>query len=197
MNPKTRVRLLLGVFILLIGANVYTRLGSNSLDGAAFWADRTELNENLSPALSRKVEEIRQSPTLSFRKQDQAQERPRIKRNPFIFGVDRRAEAAQKQRLAELEAKREEMMAQAATQATETPVAQEAEEEAFDGEIVGIFENLENGVRKAAIRTSFGLQTVGKGDLLSRRYRVLQVAYSGVRFFDEKEQREIRLDVTP
>ena len=196
MNPKTRVRLLLIIFIGLIAANVYFRLGDSTFDGAGFWADGVELNNNISPSLTRKIEEIRQSPQLSFRKQQENKETPRIGRNPFIFGVDRRAEASQQQRLADLQAKREEMLAQAAEQPqTETVV--EEKDAPLDAEIVGIFENLENGVRKAAIRTDQGLQTVGKGDLLNRRYRVLHVAYTYVKFYDLTEKRELKLDVTP
>lgn len=193
MNPKLRVRILAGIFLVLILANVYYRWGGSSFENAMFWTE-DGIDTQYSGALQRTLDVVKGSPRLSFRNQNPQLASPEIERNPFIFGVDRRAEAAQRQRLAEIRQAREEAMATAETQAV-TEVVVVEEDPGFSGEVLGIFENLENGVRKAAISTDQGLQIVSAGDVIARRYRVVDVTYGYLRLHDIREDRDIDVPV--
>lgn len=192
MNPKLRLRILAGVFFALILANLYFRLGDNSFERAMFWTDTNAIDAQYPATLQRTLDVINASPKLSFRNQNPLSEEPEIGRNPFIFGIDRRAEAAQRERLAELQKAREEAREEAQAQAE--PVVEIVEADpGFDGEILGIFENLENGVRKAAISTELGLQIVSAGDVIAKRYRVLDVNYARLRLHDMRKDRDIEV----
>lgn len=196
MSSKLRVRLLLAVFVILIGLNLYVQLGESGFDSRNFFGDGTGLDTNYSATLTRNLEDIRNSPKLAFRDREKSQIEPNIKRNPFIFGADRQAEAAQQERLKALEAARQEVLEAAKNQPLIVEVQPEPEP-GFQGEVVGIFENLSNGVRKATLRTEEGLLTIAAGDLINRRFRVLEVTYAQILMRDLKEQRNIELQVSP
>lgn len=195
MNPQLRVRLLLGIFILLIGANIYFRWGSSSLDRALFFGDGATLDTQYSATLTRKMDEIRDSPLLSFRERTAITANDEAERNPFIFGVDRRQEAAQRERLEALAVARQEAMEAATAQPIEEVVVQETA--AFKADVIGVFENLANGVRKATLSTEDGLFTVGAGDMIEGRFRVVSVSYQSIQLFDTQQKRDIELRVDP
>lgn len=196
MNEQKRLMIMGAMVLLLIIGNLYVRMSEDG-GSALLFSDLANMEEGWSAKLKKNMSDIEALPELSFRMGKEATEPDPQARNPFIYGIDRAKELAQKERMEELAKAREEMMQKAQeAEAEAEQVAQEAAppQATFSGKIVGVMEDTANQEVVLAVifnETYFALRP---GDRLEDQYRLISASRERVRFEALKTHQEI--DIT-
>ena len=191
MSEKRRITLMLILVGILISANLVNWLSQDG-DSGLFFAGLD--SPEWSPALARRMSDIEATTELNFRtRKGDSEDESGEGRNPFIFGIDRQKERAQQERMAELAAARERMMAETRARQVAESEAAEPPQARFDGRIIGIMEDLGAQRTMLAIMLADEYHVVGPGDDLAQRYKLLSVTDEQAVFLSLAESQEIEV----
>ncbi len=189
MNNRKRMGMLLGCLVLLLIANVLIRWNDDPLEGRRLFG--SSFNLDYSPRVEKIISDLERVPRLSFEMDRQREALDVVNlRNPFIFGVDRRKEAARKARLVEMEKARE---AARKVAAPEPPPV--VEDRAFDGRLIGVMMDSGGTARMISIILDAQINIVREGEILAGRYRLDKIGEQQIHFHDLETRKEIRIDV--
>ena len=189
MNDKKRMTYLLVGLVVLIVANLYIYLSDDALDGASLFS--SDLNLVASPRLERVISDLKEVRRLSFREgRAQAPSEERVSRNPFIFGIDREAEAERNRKMRDLEQARTEM---------ERAIAQEAalpvvEETRFEGRIVGVMKDSVDESLMVSVSWRQEIYILQPGDMVGG-FILVDVTGGHVLFKDQNSGEEVKIDL--
>ncbi len=189
-----RVWILLAVLAVLAIANVWVQFSGGGSGVAALFENSGGDAADLPPDVRRKADALEQLPRLSFRNNDVRPEaEPTAGRNPFLFGVDRRKQEADRRRMAELEQTRKQM--EAARAAREEEKTAEPEVETFDGKVVGLMRKHGGGDAMVSVWFDNEIRVVRQGETLGGRFRVIAIEDARVRLLALRSNREIVIDL--
>ncbi len=188
MNDKKRMGALLGVLAILAIANIFNWVSDDGFEGPGFFAD--ELDPGFSPKFQRAALELERTPVLNFGA-DRAWEPVDVvdQRNPFIFGVDRKKEAEQKQRMEALEKQREALAAEPVPEVVTVVRPQ------FDGRVIGLMKSSGDGPKMVSISYNQEIHILKEGQVLAGKYRLIAVEDERVVLHGLETDEEIEIQV--
>lgn len=191
MNERKRLNIMIGLVVLLGLANVISRMGSGDGD-STFWSGVDDLSESYSPRLVKKMQDIEELPALSFISASEDETVAEVTRNPFVFGVDRRKEEEQRQRMEEIKAARQEELANRALQEP-APVVPVVEEVRFDGKIIGLLQDMSNGTVKLSVMIEDEVHVISKNETLLERYQLIDIKEDQAHFLNLADKKELKV----
>lgn len=180
MTEGKRMGLMLGLLAVLIVANLGVRLGGDSFSPVSLFSDEGDLD--VSPRAGRNMDTLESLPRLHFAAgKEQVADSDEQKRNPFIFGVDKRREQEAAERQARMDQMRREMEEQRlVAQAQQAEAAAAEPTVRFNGEVLGLLQDAQGGGMRASILTADDYFIVGPGQTLPGDFTVHTISEKAV-----------------
>jgi len=167
MANNRRIQLLILVAVLLMALRILDGMGQD--DNEFLWDSAHDWAID-DPKAERTIELLAKMPQLTFSQTQGSMDQDKPGRNPFIYGIDRRAEREQQQRLDDL---KQRMDAQEPF-IVET-IVEEPTRPVFNGKVLGMMKNETSGQRRIAVMFQDELFILTTGDRLGADYEIVDL----------------------